>query len=230
MEKQNWVINLIIFAVYIFAVPSILFVAAGTIDWPMAWVYSATLVGTTVISRGVMLFKNRDTLKERMTYTHSENTASWDRFMVNVVGFLGPAVVFLVAGLDYRNNWSPPLPSWVLYMAAFLVVFGYCFAVWAMLVNRFFSSVVRIQKERNQTVIKNGPYKIVRHPGYAGTILACIAMPLMLNALWSFIPSLLLAAVLVVRTALEDKMLQENLEGYREYTKETRYRIFPAIW
>jgi protein-S-isoprenylcysteine O-methyltransferase Ste14 len=230
MEKQNWIIHLIIFAVYIFAVPSILFITAGTIDWPMAWVYAIALVGTTVVSRGVMLFKNPETLKERMTYTHSENTASWDRFMVNVVGFLGPAVTFLVAGLDHRYGWSARLPDWVQYSAAVLVVWGYVFAVWAMLVNRFFSSVVRVQSDRGQTVIKNGPYRIVRHPGYAGTILACVALPLMLNAFWSFIPSFLLAAVLVVRTLLEDKLLQEHLEGYMAYTKETRFRVFPGIW
>jgi protein-S-isoprenylcysteine O-methyltransferase Ste14 len=115
-------------------------------------------------------------------------------------------------------------------VAALVIAAGYGLAVWAMVENRFFSAVARIQKDRGHEVVTTGPYRIVRHPSYAGAILAYLAFPLMLDALWSLIPGVIMAGVLVVRTGLEDRMLIEELEGYQGYAEETRYRLIPGVW
>jgi protein-S-isoprenylcysteine O-methyltransferase Ste14 len=102
--------------------------------------------------------------------------------------------------------------------------------LWAKRENKFFSSVVRIQKDRNQTVCKGGPYQYVRHPGYLGGLLYIIATPLLLGSFWGLIPVIIAVILLVIRTYLEDKTLQAELEGYKDYTNEVRYRILPGIW
>jgi hypothetical protein len=104
---------------------------------------------------------------------------------------------------------------------------GYGLTVWAMVVNRYFSSVARIQHDRGQVVVTRGPYRVVRHPSYAGAILAALALPIMLDAIWSLVPALVMVVALIIRTSLEDRMLREELEGYQSYTEETPYRLIP---
>ena len=99
-----------------------------------------------------------------------------------------------------------------------------------MVANRFFSAVVRIQHDRGHKVVRDGPYRIVRHPGYAGGLYTWLTAPLMLGTLWAYIPALLTVCALVVRTALEDRTLIQELPGYAEYTARTRYRLLPGIW
>jgi protein-S-isoprenylcysteine O-methyltransferase Ste14 len=99
-----------------------------------------------------------------------------------------------------------------------------------MLENKFFSGVVRIQKDRGHTVVSTGPYAWVRHPGYAGTLGVYLVTPLLLDSRWAFIPAVMLVVALVVRTALEDRTLQKELPGYKEFTQKTRYRLIPWIW
>jgi protein-S-isoprenylcysteine O-methyltransferase Ste14 len=99
-----------------------------------------------------------------------------------------------------------------------------------MIVNRFFSAVARIQADRGQVVVTTGPYRFVRHPSYAGGLLAALAIPLMLDALWTYIPTLVLCIPLVIRTAFEDRLLLEGLDGYTNYARNTRFRLIPGIW
>ena len=96
--------------------------------------------------------------------------------------------------------------------------------------NRFFSSMVRIQTERGHQVISTGPYRWIRHPGYTGALLLYLATPIFLDSRWAFLPALFLTIVLLIRTNLEDKVLQNELEGYREYAKRVRYRLLPGVW
>ena len=230
MQTRQTIRALVGFLLYILLVPALLFIAAGTLAWPMAWVYVALLLASTLGSRLVVLKRNPETLRERGRFTASEGTASWDRVLVLIVGLLGPAVMALVAGLDHRWGWSPPLPLAMQVLAALLVAGGYGLAVWAMVANRYFSSVARIQHDRAQQVVTTGPYRFVRHPSYAGALLAALALPVMLSALWALIPGLLLVAALVVRTGLEDRMLLDGLRGYRRYARQTRFRLIPGLW
>jgi protein-S-isoprenylcysteine O-methyltransferase Ste14 len=150
--------------------------------------------------------------------------------LVLFVGFFGPIAVMVVAGLDRRCGWSSIVPLPVQVLAALLVAGGYGFGVWAMLENRYFSSVARIQEDRGQQVVTTGPYRIVRHPGYAGMVLVSMALPVMLNALWALVPALVLATSFALRTSLEDRMLKEESEGYTDYAERTRYRLIPGVW
>jgi protein-S-isoprenylcysteine O-methyltransferase Ste14 len=111
-----------------------------------------------------------------------------------------------------------------------VMIAGYSFSSWALIVNRFFSGTVRIQTERGHHVVTDGPYRIVRHPGYAGGLLGFVMIPFLLDSLWALIPTFLLTVVLVVRTALEDATLQKELPGYAEYAQRTRYRLIPGVW
>jgi protein-S-isoprenylcysteine O-methyltransferase Ste14 len=102
--------------------------------------------------------------------------------------------------------------------------------LWAIWINRFFSSVVRIQKERGQEVIQDGPYRFVRHPGYVGGILLALGNALVLGSLWALIPAGIMSLLLVIRTYLEDITLQRELPGYTDYTRKVKYRLLPWIW
>jgi len=111
-----------------------------------------------------------------------------------------------------------------------LVTMGYALAVWALAENRFFSSVVRIQTDRGHVVCDTGPYRIMRHPGYAGNILPLLGIVLALGSVWTVIPAVVALVIAIVRTALEDQTLQEELPGYREYAQRVRYRLLPGIY
>jgi len=115
-------------------------------------------------------------------------------------------------------------------MALILMMLGYLLGTWALIENKFFSGVVRIQQDRGHYVVTTGPYRCLRHPGYAGTLLFYLVMPILFDSLWAFIPSLLFFIVTLLRTSLEDRTLQAELPGYADYAKKTRYRLFPGIW
>jgi protein-S-isoprenylcysteine O-methyltransferase Ste14 len=150
--------------------------------------------------------------------------------MVAVVGLYGSLITWIVAGLDVRFGWSPQISLALQLVALAIVAAGYFLGTWAMVANKFFSAVVRIQKERDHTVVTDGPYRLVRHPAYTGGVLAYLATPIMLGSLWALIPAGLTVVVLIIRTALEDKTLREELPGYDEYAQQTRHRLLPAIW
>ena len=229
-QTRNLVRAVIGFTLYIFFVPALLFIAAGTLRWPMAWIYIALLLVSTLGSRLIVFKRNPDTLRERARFTSSEGTKPWDRLLVIIVGLFGPMLIMLVAGLDRRFGWSGGVTLEIQWLAALLVALGYGLAVWAMIVNPYFSAVVRIQDDRGQVVVKSGPYRIMRHPSYAGSILASLALTFMLETLWALVPTVIMSVAVIIRTGMEDLMLRDELAGYEDYTKETRYRLFPGIW
>jgi protein-S-isoprenylcysteine O-methyltransferase Ste14 len=107
---------------------------------------------------------------------------------------------------------------------------SFLFALWAMVVNTHFEATVRIQEEREHQVCSSGPYEIVRHPGYVSMILLAFANPLILGSRWAFAPAGLIVLLVLARTALEDRTLQDELLGYKEYAASTRYRLLPGVW
>jgi protein-S-isoprenylcysteine O-methyltransferase Ste14 len=230
LNTQQAVRAVVGFLIYLFLVPALLFIAAGTLSWPMAWVYVLLLLASSLVSRLIVLKRNPETLRERARFTSSEGTKPWDRVLVMIVGLFGPMVIMIVAGIDHRGSWSAVVPVSVQVIAALIVAGGYGLAVWAMVENPYFSSVARIQEDRAQQVVTTGPYRMVRHPSYAGALLASVALPFMLSTLWALIPALFMVVVLIVRTALEDRMLVEELAGYQEYTEKTRFRLIPGVW
>ncbi len=206
----------------------VLFVAAGRLDWNRAWLYLAVVLVAETLSEAVVLVLNPEVLNRRGSMMRS-GTKAFDRvFMVlwTPMAFLTAAV----AGLDTgRFGWSS-LPSEAVYLGVALTALGYVIGTWAMAVNAYFEPTVRIQRERGHTVVASGPYRVVRHPGYAGAMLGGLAAPLILGSAWMFVPSAGVALLFVARTALEDKTLQEELPGYVDYTQNSPYRLLPGVW
>jgi protein-S-isoprenylcysteine O-methyltransferase Ste14 len=207
-----------------------LFAAAGTFRWPWGWVYVGLSLVVTLVSRLIVLRTSPDLLQERARFVQSEGVKPWDRWLMPLVGLVGPVSLALVAGLDHRFGWSPVLPAWLPWVGLVLVVPGYAWATWALAVNRFFSAVVRIQSERGHTVIDTGPYRWMRHPGYAGGALSYLAAPLLLGTLWALVPAALTIVALIARTALEDRTLQQELLGYADYARRVRFCLLPGLW
>ena len=218
------------FAIYILLMPLALFLAAGTLNWTMAWVLIGFTIAFTVVSRVIVARKHPDLLAERARFAEAEDAKRWDRLFVILVALYGPLVVWVVAGLDWRFGWSPSVPAAWQTAALVVMVLGYSLGVWAMAVNRFFSAVVRIQKDRGHTTVTTGPYRLVRHPSYIGGILAYLAIPVFLGTLWALVPVGVMAILTVVRTALEDRTLRAELDGYSDYAQHVRYRLVPGVW
>lgn len=210
--------------------PLMLFITSGQLDWWMAWVYSILSVVLMLGSRVLMARKNPDLVAERASYREAEGIKEWDKKLVPLVAQVGPLIILIVAGLDKRFGWSLSIPLWVSLVALLIALLGYIFSIWALIENRFFSSVVRIQTERGHTVCNTGPYKFVRHPGYAGALIWYLMTPLILGSFWAYIPTLIVVALMVLRTSLEDKTLQAELPDYKAYTQQTHYRLVPGIW
>ena len=212
--------------VYILLVAAILFISAGRLDWPIAWVFLA--IYTAIILIGV-IFVDPELIEERGHI--GPGAKRWDIILASlVVVFLFPAT-FLIAGLDAgRYHWSPLFPIWVQLLALLVFILGSAISSWAIITNKFFSTVVRIQTNRGHYVITGGPYGYVRHPGYTGAIIVSISIPLILGSLWALIPALIGDCILVIRTILEDNTLKKELEGYDTYASRVHYRLIPGIW
>lgn len=225
----NWR-QMVRFVVVATIVPGLLFVTAGRIDWWQGWVYAGLTIGLSFASRYILFLKHPELIAERARFTQSAGTNSWDKRLVVWLAIVGPLVFVITAGLDKRLGWSAALSLPVQLGALAVFVLGYGLATWALIVNKFFSSVVRIQTERGHTVVTTGPYRLVRHPGYCGGIVSWLASPLVLGSLWSFIPAVIVVALTIVRTALEDRTLHAELPGYREYAARVRYRLLPGVW
>jgi protein-S-isoprenylcysteine O-methyltransferase Ste14 len=159
----------------------------------------------------------------------AQDALPWDRVLAPLTG-IGGGVIPLTAGLDARYGWSPAVSPVIELTGLLLLLAGYALSTCALVENRFFSGVVRIQSDRGHTVVTGGPYRWLRHPGYAGALLAYLTVPLLLSALWALIPAGAVLIIMVIRTRLEDLTLQEQLPGYREYARSVRYRLIPGIW
>lgn len=206
---------------------AMLFVSAGRITYWQGWVFCGVTILIVVLQ--IFLFSGKSSLvQERMK--PGSGMKWWDKIFYSLYIPAFFAVV-IVASLDAgRFGWSPQF-SPAVYIAGYLIyllsIFIYSWGMWA---NMFFSSVVRLQNDRGQKVVENGPYRFVRHPGYVGGILMAISISLALGSLWGLIPASVIFVLLIIRTYLEDTTLQKELAGYSDYAKRTRYRLLPGIW
>ena len=208
---------------FVVAAAAALFAAAGTVVIASFWVYLAILAVVMIVSFAVL---DPDLLRERMRPGGKKSPLSLRIF--SLVLF----VHWIVAGLDRgRFHWSDDVPGWLQGVCLFTVAAGYALALWAMRVNRFFSSVIRIQTDRGQHVVTTGPYALVRHPGYtAGILIMAASGP----ALGSWLAAALVVTFslpfLVYRAITEDQFLRVELAGYSDYASQVRWRLVPGIW
>ena len=205
----------------------LLFSFAGTLQWWPAWVMVAILGGWSLITTVVILRTDPALIADRLA--PRKTSKKWDVLILSVIGVMNVAK-FAVAGLDYRYGWVGEFSTTIQGLGLLLTVIGYALVIWATASNAFFSQIVRIQTERNHKVETGGPYAWIRHPGYLGAILFELAIPLFLNSPWALNIGIFNALLFVVRAALEDRTLHTELDGYEEYAKGVRYRLFPLIW
>lgn len=203
----------------------ILFATSGKLSWLMAWVYLAIVLAIKVQNS---LTIDASLMAERAK--PKEGTKKWDMFLASFVAVAGPLLVFILAGLDVRFGWSHGITPALQIAAAVLLVLGGLLVNWAMAANPFFSATVRIQSDRNHRVSTQGPYQYLRHPGYVGAVITNLMTPLMLGSWVAFIPAVAVACGYIIRTGLEDKVLQSELDGYADYAQKVRYRLLPGVW
>lgn len=200
------------------------FLAAGTLRWAAAWAYFGVYALCFTLGLAWVASVNPAVINERGR--RSTNTEAFDRRFHRIM----PLIIFgglIVGGLDYRFGWSTmPAPLQMAGLA--LLVASLAIASWVLATNAYASRVVRLQE--GQRVVTTGPYRFVRHPMYSGTLLAWVAAALSLGSWWMFVPAALGIALFIWRTRLEDATLQEKLPGYRDYARQTRYRLIPGVW
>jgi protein-S-isoprenylcysteine O-methyltransferase Ste14 len=203
---------------------SILFISAGRIDYWQGLIY--VIIGLIMFSLNNTVFRiDSELLAERSK--PGEGTKKWDKAILGL-SFLVTISMYITAGLDSgRYHWSPDF-HWSMYLTGIiLTIAGQLLFLIAQKQNKFFSSTVRIQKDREHIVCENGLYKFVRHPAYMGSVIQTLGFPLLFGSLWSLIPICLMIFLLLTRTSLEDKTLKNELQGYPEYSKKTRYKVIP---
>jgi protein-S-isoprenylcysteine O-methyltransferase Ste14 len=222
--KASYIIKQIV-GIFVFFL--ILFVSAGHIDYWQGLIYVILSLVMFLLSN-TFLRLDPELLIERSK--PGEGTKKWDKVILGLF-FLLTIFMYLIAGLDSgRFHWSPSFHWSLFVLGLLLTVCGQLLFLFAQKQNRFFSSTVRIQFDRDHTVCDTGLYRIVRHPAYLGSIIQAIGFPLFFGSLWSIIPISLLIVLHLIRTYLEDKTLKKELKGYIEYSFKTKYMILPYIW
>ena len=230
MSKTFTASFLIQLFVFIILVPFLPILITWRWNWLEAWIYALVSILGYIISRVLVAQKHPDLLTERAKMAQHADAKSWDKVLFRLV-VLGGAIMPLVAGLDMREGRSnfDFNVGWK-FAALLVMLLGHALGTWALIENRFFSGVVRIQTDRGHHVVDGGPYRWMRHPGYVGGLLAAFGTPILLDSLWTFGVVALYTIILVIRTSLEDRTLQAELPGYAEYTQQTPYRLIPGIW
>jgi protein-S-isoprenylcysteine O-methyltransferase Ste14 len=222
--KKGYLIRQFIGTLIFFA---IIFISAGKINYWQGLVYLA--IGIIMVTVNYTVLRpDAELMKERSK--PGENTKQWDKIILGL-SFLITIAMYITAGLDSgRYHWSPDFNSSLYIIGILLTISGQLLFLVAQKQNKFFSSTVRIQTDRDHVVCDTGLYSMVRHPAYMGSIIQAIGFPLIFGSVWSIIPVSLLIIIFVTRTQLEDKTLKSELKGYTEYSEKTRYRIIPFVW
>lgn len=226
-DWKRWLRGLFSILLTIGMLAGLLFLAAGRIDWPAAWLL-ITLYALYLLAFGIWgIRKAPELLQERSRV--SANVKTWDKW-INIIYTLLLVSLFVIAGFDVmRYQWSSMSP-----VLQILGTAGLSFAGgviwWTIVENAYASRWARIQADRGQVVISSGPYRYIRHPMYAAIILLMPCVSLELGSWWGLVPAGLIAALFIIRTLFEDRMLQDELPGYGEYANRVRYRLLPGVW
>ncbi len=225
-SPRHWIRLVVVYLL----IPLVLLICGGDLNWWQAWLYSALILAAGIGGRVWAERRHPGLMAERQNIESARNAKAWDKVLAPLMAVSIGFPLVIVAGLDHRYGWSTGFPYWLIVVGFILIAFGYAFAAWALAENRFFSSVVRIQMDRGHVVCDSGPYRFVRHPGYAGNIPALFGIVFALGSVWTLIPATVATIITVVRTVLEDQTLQEELPGYQDYARRVRYRLFPGIY
>ena len=204
-----------------------LFWSAGRMDWGSAWAAIAVWLIWFTAMDIITLRYNPDLMSERLS--PPKGAKGWDRAILSSLR-LTQLLRYILAGLDLRYGWTSGFPLAAQISAIIVCGFSIALFTWSMASNPFFSQIVRIQTDRSHTVASSGPYRYVRHPAYVSMILFELAISTLLASWWALVAGGLCAAMILLRTALEDRTLNKELIGYPDYSHQVRYRLFPGIW
>lgn len=218
------------------AVRFVIFAAILVVLWGLSsghwtnwqgWLYIALDVSLGILA-GVWVPLTPELEDERTSI--KEGVKTWDKYIVLPLSFWYPFGLIILAGLDWRFGWTGNFSIPIIIVASLLAVAGRVFSTWAAASNPFYGRFVRVQHDRGHKVVSAGPYAVIRHPGYSGLIVYLMCAGVILGSWWTVLANGLISLVLILRTALEDKTLKEELEGYAAYTAQVRYRLLPGIW
>lgn len=202
----------------------LLFVPAGTIKWPNGWLFMAVLFIPMLVAGIVMYLKAPDLLRSRLNAKEKEKT---QQGVIKYSGLMFLAA-FIVAGLNYRNkNWVG-FPEFVVRFGVIVFLVAYATFAEVLRENAYLSRTIEVQK--GQKVVSTGLYGIVRHPMYSATVFLFLSMPLILNSPIAFLIMLVYIPIIIIRIKNEEEVLEEELDGYKEYKKKVKYRLIPFIW
>jgi len=223
-QRRGVIRSLVKSFAWLIVTAAILFGVSGEWRWLSAWAYVLVALVSFVVGAFTL---PPELLNERSSF--KQGAKKWDKAIVLAFALIGIAVT-VTAALDVRYGVSLRMPAAIKSIALLLVIASFGFVYLAMRSNRFFSPAVRIQLERGHSVVSSGPYAYVRHPGYLGIIVSQFAVPLLLGSMLAFLVGILGNILMVIRTMLEDRTLQQELPGYAEYVERVRFRLIPGVW
>lgn len=226
LSPRDW---MRLIALYLF-LALILLGCGGDVFWWQAWLYGVLLFSAGIGGRIWGERRHPGLLAERIHSLQADNVKEWDKILAPLMAITLSFPLVIVAGLDHRFAWSSAFSTSINLVGILMIALGYAVSAWALAENRFFSSMVRIQTERGHVVCDSGPYRAVRHPGYAGNLLALPGIVLALDSSWTLLPVAVAVVVTFARTALEDRVLKDELSGYAAYAERVRYRLIPGIY
>ncbi len=211
------------FVAGILVMGGLLFLSAGTFNYPQAWLLLGVLFVPMLIAGVVVMFRSPALLEKRLNAKEEES----EQKSVVALSALMFLAAFVLAGLNFRFGWFV-LPMWACIAAAAVFLAGYLMYAEVMRENVWLSRTVEVQE--NQKVIDTGLYGVVRHPMYTSTLLLFLAMPLVLGSVFSFIVMLAYIPIIAKRIRNEEKVLEEGLPGYTEYKTKVKHKVIPFIW
>jgi len=208
---------------------AVLFVPAGTLEWRGGWIFMAEMVIGSLVSVLWLAWTDPALLKERLGGAFQKGQVFWDKVFTSIMMLFWYGWVALMA-LDAKRWGTSHVPEWLSDVGAVLIPLGFIAVLWTFRENSFAAPVIKIQKERGQTVISTGPYAIVRHPMYAEALIYMLGMPLLLGSWLGLAVLPLIVGLLMIRTFIEERALRKGLPGYDEYAARVRYRLLPYVW
>ena len=201
----------------------LLFIPAGTLDYPNGWLFMALLLIPMFFAGIIMLFKSPDLLRRRLNAKENEDEQK-TVILISGIIFL---VAFILAGLNFRFGWFN-LPSIVVIIASVIFLLAYIMYAEVLRENEYLSRTVEVSE--NQKVVDSGLYGIIRHPMYTSTIFLFLSMPLVLDSIFSFIVMLVYPIIIMFRIRNEERVLENELIGYEEYKEKVKYKLIPYLW
>ena len=221
--------ELLIMVADFLVIAGLLFIPAGTVAWVPGWIFMALFCGITLLTLRMLARNDPELLRERMSSPIQRDQPLWDKVLLSALLLLFVAWFILMPLDAVRFGWSE-VPDGLQALGALGVILSFYVMYLTFRENAYLYPVVKLQEERGQRVVTTGPYRHVRHPMYACALVFFAATALLLGSWLGLLFSLVLIALIVLRTALEDRMLRNGLAGYAEYARTVTYRLIPHVW